>query len=162
MISSLRIFMILAIFILFVPASGLAEQLKFRDWVGLEETDPATNQKIKKIGTRAQDGISSIWLSDSGPDTLQLILMSEKTISSDYYSYRIDRIDNLVIRSALKGCESSCLTDDVPKTGEFIKNMKRGIKLKLEYESDPDVGQKPTFSLKGFSRAYRWLVTEKL
>ena len=162
MISLLRIFLILTIFILFVPANGSAEQLKFRDWVGLEETDPATNQKIKKIGTRAGDGVTSIWLSDSGPDTLKLTLMSEKTIASGYYSYQIDGIDNLVIRSALKGCESSCLTDDLSKAGEFIKNMKRGIILKVEYDADPDEDQKPTFSLKGFSRAYRWLVTKKL
>jgi invasion protein IalB len=158
--SPLRILVVLSLFAMVIPANGLAEQLKFGDWVGLEETDLTTHQKTKKIGTHTKDGNSSMWLSDSDSDTVQLILISEKTIASGYYSYQIDRIDNLTIRSALKGCDSNCLTDDVPKKGELIQNMKSGMRLKLEYESYPDVTQKPTFSLRGFSRAYGWLITE--
>jgi len=142
--------------------SSFAGQLRFDDWVGLEEPDPLTNRHSKKIGTFANDGISTLWLSgsESGEGMVQLTLESKKTIASEYFSYRIDRVDTLTIRSAIKGCESNCLTDDVPKKGELIKNLKKGLQIKFEYDSYPDVAQNPTFSLRGFSRAYNWLLTE--
>jgi len=142
--------------------SASAEQLRFRDWVGLEELDPMTHQQSKKIGTFANDGISSLWLSRGGSDaeTVQLTLESKKEIASKYFSYHIDRVDTLTIRSAIKGCESKCLTDDVEKQGDLIKMMKSGLQIKFEYDSSPDVAQNPTFSLKGFSRAYNWLLSE--
>jgi len=142
--------------------SSFAGQLRFGDWVGLEEPDPLTNRQSKKIGTFANDGISTLWLSDSesGEGTVQLTLESKKTMASEYFSYRIDRVDTLTIRSAIKGCESNCLTDDVPKKGELIKTLKKGLQIKFEYDSYPDIAQNPTFSLRGFSRAYNWLLTE--
>lgn len=158
--SPLSILVVLSFLAMGFPANGQSGQVQFGDWVGLRETELTTQQKTKKIGTRAKDGISSIWLSDSNRDTIELTLISEKQIASDYYSYQIDRIDTLTIRSALKDCESNCLTDDVPRKGELIKNMKRGLILKVEYDSFPDVAQKPIFSLKGFTRAYKWLTTE--
>jgi invasion protein IalB len=69
-------------------------------------------------------------------------------------------VDTLAIRSAIKGCESNCLIDFIPKNGEFIKTMKIGLKIKFEYDAYPDTAQKPTFSLRGFSRAYNWLLSE--
>lgn len=158
--SPFGILVVLSFLAMGFPANGQAEQVKFGDWVGMEETELTTHQKTKKIGTRAKDGISSIWLSDSSRDTIELTLISEKQIASDYFSYQIDRIENLTIRSALKGCESNCLTDDVSRNGELIKNMKRGLILKVEYDSFPDITQNPIFSLRGFSRAYRWLTAE--
>lgn len=142
-------------------SSSFAGQLRFGDWVGIEEPDPLTHQQRKKIGTFADDGISTLWLSDSDSDegTVQLILESKKTMASAYFSYRIDRVDTLTIRSAIKGCESNCLTDEVPKKGELIKALKKGLQIKFEYDSDPDIAQNPTFSLKGFSRAYNWLLS---
>jgi len=138
----------------------LAEQIKFTDWVGVAETDPDTNQEIKKIGTQAKDGISSIWLSGSGEGTIQLTLTSKKSIASEYFSYRIDNVDNLMISSASRTCESNCLTEYVSKNGEVIKTMKRGLKMKLEYDTLPDTTHRPTFSLRGFSKAYKWLMAE--
>jgi hypothetical protein len=141
---------------------SFAGQQSFGDWVGIEEPDPLTAKQSKKIGTFANDGISTLWLSDSdsGGETVQLTLESKKTMASDYFSYRVDRVDTLMIRSAIKGCESNCLTDDVPKKGELIKTMKRGLQIKFEYDSYPDITRNPTFSLRGFSRAYNWLLTE--
>jgi invasion protein IalB len=81
-------------------------------------------------------------------------------MASEYFSYRIDRVDTLTIRSAIKGCESNCLTDEVSKKGELIKMMKRGLQIKFEYDSYPDIAQNPTFSLRGFSRAYNWLLSK--
>ena len=140
--------------------SAFADQLRFRDWVGIEELDPLTNQQSKKIGTFADDRISSLWLSDAGSDaeTVQLTLESIKEMASEYFSYRIDSVETLTIRSAIKGCESNCLTDDVAQKGELIKMMKSGLKIKFEYDASPDVTQNPTFSLRGFSRAYNWLL----
>jgi hypothetical protein len=139
-----------------------AEQNKFADWVGIEETDSATNIKSRQIGTFAKDGISTLWLSevDAGGDNIELTLKSAEKIVSVYFSYRIDRVDTLMIRSALKGCESHCLKDSIPKNGELIKTMKKGLKIRFEYDSYPDNAQKPTFSLRGFSSAYNWLLSE--
>ena len=153
-----------ALFLLIMVFGGraFAEQLRFRDWVGIQETDPLTNQQSKKIGTFAKDGISSLWLSDSDSEaeTVQLTLQSKKEMASEYFSYRIDRVDTLTIRSAVKGCESNCLTDEVSKKGELIKMMKRGLQIKFEYDSYPDIARNPTFSLRGFSRAYNWLLSK--
>jgi invasion protein IalB len=145
-----------------LSANCQAEQMKFADWVGIEETDPATNLKSRQIGTPAKDGISTLWLSDpdTGGDNIELTLKSERKIASVYFSYRIDKVDTLTIRSVVKGCESNCLVDFIPKNGELIKTMKRGLKIQFEYDSYPDTAQKPTFSLKGFSRAYSWLLSE--
>ena len=141
---------------------GLAEQINFADWIGIEETDPVTNLPRRQIGTFAADGNSSLWLasSASGTDRIQLTVKSDKMIVSDYFSYRIDRVDNLTIRSAIKGCNSNCLIDEVPQNGELIKNMRRGLRIKFEYDSVPDITRKPTFSLRGFSRAFTWLLAE--
>lgn len=153
-----------ALFLLIMVFGGRAsaEQLSFRDWVAIQETDPLTNQQSKKIGTFAKDGISSLWLSDSDSEaeTVQLTLQSKKEMASQYFSYRIDRVDALTIRSAIKGCESNCLTDEISKKGELIKMMKRGLQIKFEYDSYPDITQNPTFSLRGFSRAYNWLLSK--
>jgi hypothetical protein len=159
-VHSLHVFMGIAIGLMAFSADCPAEQIKFADWVGIEETDPAKNQKSRQIGTAAKDGISTLWLSeaDTGGDNIELTLKSEKKIASVYYSYRIDKVDTLAIRSAIKGCESNCLTDFIPKNGELIKTMKRGLKIEFEYDSYPDIARKPTFSLKGFSKAYGWLL----
>ena len=141
---------------------GLAEQIRFADWVGIEETDPATNTRTKEIGTFSGNRLSSIWLAIpvSGPDQIQLTLKSDKLIVSDYFSVKIDKIDNLTLRSGIKGCDGNCLTDQADPNGELIKNMKRGLRIRIEYDSVPDVTQKPEFSLRGFSRAYRWLLAK--
>ena len=159
-VSSRCLFASLVFLIMVFGGSTFAEQLRFRDWVGIKELDPLTNQQSKKIGTFANDEISSLWLSDAGLDaeTVQLTLESKKEMASEYFSYRIDRVDTLTIRSAIKGCASNCLTDDVLKKGELIKTMKSGLQIKFEYDSYPDVTQNPTFSLRGFSRAYNWLL----
>ena len=161
-VHSLCDFMIIAIGLMVFSANCLAEQIKFADWVGTEETDPSTNIKSRQIGTVAKDDISTLWLSDpdAGGDNIELTLKSEKKIVSVYFSYRIDKVDTLAIRSAVKGCESNCLIDFVPKKGELIKTMKKGLKIEFEYDSYPDIAQKPTFSLRGFSKAYRWLLSK--
>ena len=159
---SLRTLMVIIFGLLVFSVNCPAEQIKFADWVGIEETDPATNIKSRQIGTFAKDGISTLWLSDldAGGDNIELILKSAEKIVSVYFSYRIDRVDTLMIRSALKGCESHCLKDSIPKNGEPIKTMKKGLKIHFEYDSYPDTAQKPAFSLRGFSRAYNWLLSE--
>jgi hypothetical protein len=161
-VRSFCVFMVIAIGLMFFSANCPAEQIKFADWVGIEETDPATNIKSRQIGTVAKDGISILRLSqpDAGGDNIELTLKSAKKIASVYFSYRIDRVDTLAIRSAIKGCESRCLTDFIPKNGELIKTMKRGLRMKFEYDSHPDITQKPTFSLRGFSKAYWWLLSK--
>lgn len=161
-VHSLCIFMAIAIGSMAAYKNCQAEQIKFGDWVGIEEMDPALNQKSRRIGTFAKDGISSLWLAqpEAGEDRIRLTLKSKKKIASEYYSYRIDRVDNLVIRSAVKACEANCLEEFVPGNSELIKTMKRGLKIEFEYDSDPDIAQKPTFSLKGFSRAYYWLLVK--
>lgn len=156
----LHICMVIALSVMSFATVGLAEQIKFGDWVCIKAPDPATSRDSKRIGTFARDGISTLWLAepDAGEDSIQLTLKSQKKIASVYFSYRIDRVDTLTIRSAIKGCESNCLTDFVPGNGELIKTMKRGLRIKFEYDSYPDIAQKPTFSLRGFSKAYQWLL----
>ncbi|MDH3877540.1 MAG: invasion associated locus B family protein [Desulfobacterales bacterium] len=159
---SLRAVMVIAIGLMAFSVNCPAEQFKFADWVGIEETDPATNIKSRQIGTVAKDGISTLWLSDldAGGDNIELTLKSSEKIAAVYFSYRIDSVDTLVIRSALKGCESHCLKDSIPKKDELIKTMKRGLRMQFEYDSYPDVAQQPMFSLKGFSKAYWWLLSK--
>ena len=159
---SLRAVMVIAIGLMAFSVNCPAEQFKFADWVGIEEMDPATNIKSRQIGTFAKDGISTLWLSDldAGGDNIELTLKSSEKIAAVYFSYRIDSVDTLVIRSALKGCESHCLKDSIPKKDELIKTMKRGLRMQFEYDSYPDVAQQPMFSLKGFSKAYWWLLSK--
>jgi hypothetical protein len=148
------------ILIMVFCGSSFAGQLKYGDWVCILETDPLTNKERKRIGTFAEDGISTLWLADpdSDEETIQLTLKSKKTMASEYFSYRIDNIDTLTIRSAIKGCESNCLTEYVPMKGEFIKTLKRALRIQFEYDSYPQIAQNPTFSLRGFTKAYNWLV----
>ena len=143
-------------------ATCLAEQIKFADWVGIKEPDPATNTNRKRIGTYAGDGNSSLWLavSASVKDRIELTLMSDRTIVSDYFSYRIDRVDTLALHSGVKGCNGNCLTDEVEKSGELIRIMRRGLRIKVEFDAAPDLTRQPSFSLQGFSRAYQWLLAE--
>lgn len=159
---SLHVLMVIVIGSMAFSVNCPAEQIKFADWVGIEEMDPATNIKSRQIGTFAKDGISTLWLSDldAGGDNIELILKSAEKIASVYFSYRIDRVDTLMIRSALKGCESHCLKDSIPKKDELIKTMKRGLRMQFEYDSYPDVARKPMFSLRGFSKAYWWLLSK--
>ena len=155
-------FAIVFILILVFCSSGYAGELKYQDWVCISETDPLTNKESKRIGTFAADDISTLWLSDpdSDEETIQLTLESKKTMASEYFSYRIDNIDTLTIRSAIKGCESKCLTDYVPKKDAFIKTLKRALRIQFEYDSFPQIAQNPTFSLRGFTKAYNWLVSK--
>jgi len=159
-VPSLCVFVIIAVWAMVFSADCAAEQIRFADWVGVEETDPATNTKNRQIGTFAADSISSLWLaeSDGDEDRFRLTLKSKKKIADEYFSYRIDRVDTLVIRSAVKGCESSCLEDSVPANSELIKTMKRGLKIEFEYDSEPDTHQEAVFSLRGFSKAFHWLI----
>ena len=150
------------IFILIIVFCGscFAGRLKYADWVCISETDPLTNKENKSIGTFAEDGISTLWLADPDPaaKTIQFTLKSEKTMASEYFSYRIDNIDNLTIRSAIKGCESNCLIEYLPKKGDFIQTLKRALRIQFEYDSYPQITQNPTFSLRGFTKAYNWLL----
>ena len=143
-------------------ATGLAEEIQFADWVGIEAPDPTTNTNRKKIGTYAGDGNSSLWLMVSATvtDRIELTLKSDRTIVSDYFSYQIDRVDNLVLRSATKGCNGNCLTDEVGKNGELIRTMRRGLRIKVEFDAAPDLTRQPTFSLRGLSSAYKWLLAD--
>jgi len=154
------LFGVIFILIMVFCGSCFAGQFKCGDWVCILETDPLSNMESKRIGTFAEDGISTLWLagSDSDEETVQLTLKSKKTMASEYFSYRIDNIDTLTIRSAIKGCESNCLTDYVPMKGEFIKTLKRALRIQFEYDSYPQIAQNPTFSLRGFTKAYNWLV----
>jgi hypothetical protein len=142
--------------------TGLAEQVRFADWIGIEETDSSTNTKYRQIGTFVGNQNNALWLavSTSGRDRIQLTLKSDKMMASNYYSYRIDKVDTLALRSAEKGCNGNCLIDEVEKNGELIRTMRRGLRINVEYESSPDLTQKPTFSLRGFSRAYQWMLAE--
>lgn len=154
------LFGVIFILIMVFCGSCFAGQLKYGDWVCISETDPLSNKESKRIGTFAEDGISALWLthSDSDAESVQLTLKSKKTMASEYFSYRIDNIDTLTIRSAIKSCESNCLTEDVPKKGAFIKTLKRALQIQFEYDSYPQITQNPTFSLRGFTKAYNWLV----
>ena len=158
-----RTCMVIALLIVVFATACLAEQIAFGDWTGVKELDPATNVVSKSISTFAKDGISTLRLSASlsEKDQVQLTLESEKTIVSDYFSYRIDRIDTLTLHSGLKGCDGNCLTDAILKNSDLIKAMKQGRNIRVEYDSLPDTIQKPAFSLRGFSRAFQWLVTAK-
>jgi hypothetical protein len=154
------LFVMIFILIMVFCGSSFAGQLKYGDWVCILETDPTTNKESKRIGTFAKDGISTLWLSDPDSDreTVQLILESKKTMASEYFSYRIDSIDTLTIRSAIKGCESKCLTEYILKKSAFINTLKRALRIQFEYDSFPQIAQNPTFSLIGFTKAYNWLV----
>jgi hypothetical protein len=158
--SSGRLIIVSFILMLAFCSTSFAAQLKFGDWVGFAETDPLTAKNNKKIGTFAKDGISTLWLtvSDSGEQKIQLTLESKKIIASDYFSYRIDNVDALAITSAIKGCESSCLIEYLPQKSELIQSMKDGLRIKFEYDSYPDITQNPVFSLRGFTKAFNWLV----
>ena len=151
---------ILSLFVF--SATGVAGEIKFADWVGIEEPDPETNGNRKRIGTFAGGGNNSLWLaaSASGSDRVELTIMSDRTIVSDYFSYRIDRVDTLALRSGVKGCDNNCLTDEVEKNDELIRTMRRGLRIKVEFDAAPDITQQPTFSLRGFSRAYQWLLAD--
>jgi hypothetical protein len=148
--------------LLVFSATSMAEQVKFADWVGIEEPDATTNTNRKRIGTYSATGSSSVWLavSTSEGGQIELTLKSDKMIVSDYFSYRIDRVDNLTLRSAKKGCNGNCLTDEVEKNGELIRTMRRGLRIKFEFDTAPDLARQPTFSLQGFSRAYGWLLAD--
>ena len=73
-------FMVIAIGIMVSDADCSAEQIKFADWVGVEEMDPALNEKSRQIGTSAKDGISTLWLAQpvAGEDRILLTLKSKK------------------------------------------------------------------------------------
>jgi hypothetical protein len=152
------------IFMLIAALAGncYAKQLKFGDWECIEETDPGSDEKIKKIGTAAKDGVSSLWMSESGMGrgTLQLTLKSENIIDSEHITYRVDRNRALTLSTAVRTCESYCLTEYVARDGETIKAMQKGYRMILEYSSYPDITNKPVFSLMGFTRAYSWLTRE--
>jgi hypothetical protein len=156
------LFAIIFLLILGFCGSCFGEQLKYDDWVCILETDPVTNKESRRIGTFAEDGISTLWLSDSGSEegTIQFTLESKKTMASEYFSYRIDNINTLTIRSALKECESKCLTEDIPRKSAFINTLKRALRIQVEYDSFPQITQNPTFSLRGFTKAYNWLVRQ--
>jgi hypothetical protein len=160
--TTLHMCLLVILSLLALSATCLAEQIKFADWVGIEEPDPETKKNRKKIGTYAGDGNSSLWLAvtASVKDRLELTLMSDRTIVSDYFSYRIDRVDTLALRSGIKGCNGTCLTDEVEKNGELIRIMRRGLRIKVEFDAAPDLTRRPTFSLQGFSRAYQWLLAD--
>jgi hypothetical protein len=159
-VNSLRIVLVIVGCSIVLAADCAAEEVRFADWVAIQKTDAASNEKSRQIGTFAADGISTLWLSDPdiGGDNIELTLKSKKKIVSVYFSYRIDSVDTLAIRSAIKECESNCLIDFIPKNGELIRTMKKGLKIRFEYDTYPDTAQKPTFSLKGFSKAYGWLL----
>ena len=153
---------VIILLLLIFAATGPAEEIKFADWVGIEEPDPATNANRKRIGTYAGNGNSSLWLTATVPGTnrFELTLKSDRTIVSDYFSYRIDRVDNLVLRSGVKGCNGNCLTGEVEKNGELIRTMRRGLRIQVDFDAAPDLTRQPTFSLRGFSSAYSWLLAE--
>jgi hypothetical protein len=150
------IFMLIAAF----TANGYAEQLKFGDWVCIEETDPTKDEKSKKIGTFAKDGVSSLWVSksDLGRSTLQLTLKSENIIDSEHITYWVDRNRALTLSTAIRTCESYCLTEYVTRNAEIIKAMEKGYRVMFEYSMYPAITNKPIFSLLGFTRAYNWLM----
>ena len=139
-----------------------AEEMMFGDWVCMQETDSETKKKIKKIGTYAKDGVSSLWISESdfGRETIQLTLKSKNIIDSDYFSYRIDKNKALTISTALRTCESYCLTEYIMKNSELIKTMKTSYRMKFEYSTYPEIDNQPTFSLMGFTKAFHWLLNK--
>jgi hypothetical protein len=152
------IFMLIAAF----AGNCYAEQLKFGDWECIEETDPTKDEKSKKIGTVAKDGVSSLWVSESdlGRSTIQLTLKSKNSINSSHITYRVDRNKALTLSTATRTCELYCLTEYVARNGEIIKAMKKGYRMMFEYSIYPDITNKPIFSLIGFTKAYNWLMSE--
>ncbi len=156
-----RLFAIIFLFISAVAGNSYAELLKFGDWECIEETDPATDRKSRKIGTVAKDGASSLWVSESdlGRSTIQLTLKSENIIDSAHITYMVDKNKALTLSTAVRTCESYCLTEYVAQNSELIKAMKKGYRLIFEYSAYPDVTHKPTFSLMGFTRAFSWLMS---
>ncbi|UCE55400.1 MAG: invasion associated locus B family protein [Desulfobacterales bacterium] len=157
-----RLFAVILILITAFAADCFADQKKFGDWVCMEETDPTTNEKSKKIGTAAKDGVSSLWVAESGlgKDTIQLTLKSNNIISSEHITYRVDKDKALTLSTALRTCESYCLTEYVARNGELIKAMKKGYRMTFEYDTYPDITNHPTFSLIGFTKAANWLLSE--
>ena len=152
------IFMLIAAF----AGNCYAQQLKFGDWECIEETDPTKDEKSKKIGTFAKDDLSSLWVSksDLGGSTLQLTLKSKNIIDSEHMTYWVDRNRALTLSTAIRTCESYCLTEYVTRNGEIIKAMVKGYRMMFEYSIYPDITNKPIFSLLGFTRAYNWLMNE--
>ena len=152
------IFMLIAAF----AGNCYAEGLKFGDWECIEETDPTKDEKSKKIGTFAKDGVSSLWVSESdlGQNTVQLTLESKNVIDSEHITYWVDSSIALTLSTAVRTCESYCLTEYVARNGEVIKAMTKGYRMMFEYSSYPDITNKPIFSLLGFTRAYNWLMNE--
>jgi hypothetical protein len=151
-----------AIFILIIAFAGscFAEQVKFGDWVCIAETKTATDAQSRRIGTTAKDGISSLWVSESGAGdgTVQLTLKSKRVIESEYFAYRIDKDTGITLSSASRACESYCLTTLVLKNDDLIQMMKKGLRIYFEYYSLSDTAHQPTFSLTGFTKAYNWLL----
>jgi hypothetical protein len=145
-----------------VAGNCYAEQLTFGDWQCIPETEPTNDEKRKKIGTVAKDGVSSLWVSESGLGraTLQMTLKSKNIIDSEHITYRVDRNRVLTLSTAVRTCESYCLTEYVTRDGETIEAMQKGYRLMLEYSSYPDITNRPIFSLMGFTRAYKWLIGE--
>ncbi|MGD8523387.1 MAG: hypothetical protein PVF56_19725 [Desulfobacterales bacterium] len=152
------IFMLIAAF----AGNGYAEELKFGDWECIEETDPTKDEKSKKIGTFAKDGVSSLWVSESdlGQNTVLLTLKSKNVIDSEHITYWVDSSRALTLSTAMRTCESYCLTESVTGNGEVIKAMAKGYRMMFEYSSYPDITNKPIFSLLGFTRAYNWFMKE--
>ena len=152
------IFMLIAAF----AGNCYAQQLKFGDWECIEETDPTKDEKSKKIGTFAKDGLSSLWVSksDLGGSTLQLTLKSKNIIDSEHFSYSIDKNKALTLSTASRTCESYCLTEYVMKNSKLIEIMKRSYRIMFEYHTYPEIANQPTFSLIGFTKAYGWLLNE--
>ncbi len=157
-----RLFILIFILTMVFAGFCFAEKTTFGDWVCMEETDPKTKKKIKKIGTFAKDGLSSLWMSESdfGSGTIQLTLKSKNIIVSEYFSYRIDKNKALTLSTASRTCESYCLTEYVMKNGKLIKTMKKSYRMMFEYYTYPEIVNQPTFSLIGFTKAYNWLLSE--
>ena len=157
-----RGFAMILLFMAAFAGNCFAKPLTFGDWQCIQETDPTNDEKRKKIGTIAKDGVSSLWVSESGlgQATLQMTLKSKNIIDSEHITYRVDRNRVLTLSTAVRTCESYCLTEYVARDGETMKAMQAGYRLILEYSSYPDITNQPVFSLMGFSRAFKWLIAE--
>ena len=157
-----RLLPVILILIIIFAGDCFAESKKFGDWEGVEETDPETNKKSRKIRTAAQDGVSVLWVSESGigKDTVQLTLTSKNIISSEHITYWVDKVRALTLSTASRTCESYCLTEHVARNSELIKAMKKGYRLMFEYTTYPNIPNQPNFSLIGFTKAYTWFLGE--
>lgn len=157
-----RLFAIILILIAAFAGNCYAEQLKFGDWECIQKNDPTKDEKSKKITTVAKDGVSSLWVSKSnlGRSTIQLTLKSKNIIDSGHITYRVDRDSALTLSTAVRTCESYCLTEYVATNGEIIRAMKKGYRMMFEYSTYPDITNVAIFSLMGFTRAYNWLMSE--